>query len=176
MTASDILNIVVTVAVVQGICDLLAYWRVYSSEAYDRALEKRSRALFRQSKAQKEADALIRQVVEAYPAAINMTSVDTGKVLFSTPEMEALFGPAETSKSYYADPAERDRYLKELRAHRWLKDRRTQFINAKGETFWAADSSRLIDFNGEEVIVSNTRDLTEELALQEELSNQRELL
>ncbi len=126
--------------------------------------------------AQKEANAIIRQVVEAYPAAINMTSVDTGKVLFSTPEMEALFGPAETSKSYYADPAERDRYLKELRAHRWLKDRRTQFINAKGETFWAADSSRLIDFNGEEVIVSNTRDLTEELALQEELSNQRELL
>lgn len=57
MTASDILSIVVTVAVVQGICDLLAYWRVYSSEAYDRALEKRSRALFRQSRAQKEADA-----------------------------------------------------------------------------------------------------------------------
>ena len=56
MTASDILNIVVTVAVVQGICDLLAYWRVYRVEAYDRALEKRSRALFRQTKAKKDVE------------------------------------------------------------------------------------------------------------------------
>ena len=34
----------------------------------------------------------------------------------------------------------------------------------------------LIEFNGEEVIVSSTRDLTEELALQEELANQQDML
>lgn len=125
---------------------------------------------------QKEADALIRQVMEAYPAAINMTHADTGKVLFATPEIKALFGEAESSKSYYADPNERDRYLRDLRQAGALKDRRMEFIDANGRTFWGADSSRLIEFNGEEVIVSNTRDLTDELAIEAELEKQRELL
>lgn len=55
MTASDIINVCMTVAVIQATCDLLAYWRVYSQEPYHRALEKRSRALFRKERAEKEA-------------------------------------------------------------------------------------------------------------------------
>ena len=125
---------------------------------------------------QTEAEALFRQVMEAYPAAINMTNADTGEILFTTPEMEALFGASESSKSYYADPEERQRYLKDLRKKGWLKDRRIEFVDAKGRRFWGADSSRLIEFNGDEVIVSNTRDLTDEIALEEELSTQREML
>ncbi len=125
---------------------------------------------------QKEADALIRQVMEAYPAAINMTHANTGKVLFATPEIKALFGEAESSKSYYADPNERERYLRDLRQAGALKDRRMEFVDTKGRKFWGADSSRLIEFNGEEVIVSNTRDLTDELAIEAELEKQRELL
>lgn len=125
---------------------------------------------------QKEADALIRQVMEAYPAAINMTHADTGKVLFATPEIRALFGDAKSATSYYADPDERERYLKDLRQAGSLKDRRMQFIDVNGRKFWAADSSRLIEFNGEEVIVSNTRDLTDELAIEAELEKQRELV
>ncbi len=125
---------------------------------------------------QMEADALLRQVMEAYPAAINMTKAESGEVLFATPEMEALFGPSDSSRSYYADSTEREKYLTQLRKSRFLKDRKVEFINSKGEKFWGADSSRLIEFNGEEVIVSNTRDLTDEIALQEELANQREML
>ncbi|WP_299723832.1 ATP-binding protein [uncultured Tateyamaria sp.] len=125
---------------------------------------------------QKEADALLHQIMEAYPAAINMTHADTGKVLFATPDLEALFGPAESSTSYYADPSERTRYLKDLREAGALKERRIEFIDAHGRKFWGADSSRLIKFRGEEVIVSSTRDLTDEIALSEELSKQRELL
>ncbi|MEM9277353.1 MAG: ATP-binding protein [Pseudomonadota bacterium] len=125
---------------------------------------------------QLKAEAIIRKVLESYPAAINMTNAETGELLFATPEIKALFGSVDNSKSYYADPDERPRYLKELRKHGWLKDRKVEFINAKGKKFWAADSSRLIEFNGEEVIVSNTRDLTDELAIEEQLSKQREML
>ena len=125
---------------------------------------------------QQEADALIRQVMEAYPAAINMTDAETGEVLFATPEVEDLFGATESSKSYYADPTERQRYLKDLRKAGSLKDRRMEFVNAAGRKFWVSDSSRLITFGGREVIVSNTRDLTDELAIEEELSKQREML
>lgn len=126
--------------------------------------------------AQKEADALIRQVVEAYPVAINMTRAETGEVLFATPEIKAMFGETESSKAYYADPKERERYLKDLRRAGSLKDRRMQFVDGTGRTFWVSDSSRLIEFNGEEVIVSNTRDLTDELAIEAELAKQRDLL
>lgn len=125
---------------------------------------------------QKETDALIRQVMEAYPAAINMTNAETGEVLFATPDLEALFGPASNSRSYYANLEDRERYLLDLRQAGALKDRRIEFVDAKGRKFWGADSSRLIEFNGEEVIVSNTRDLTEELALADELAKQKELL
>jgi hypothetical protein len=43
MTASDILNLAATVATVQIICDLVANWRVYSKEPYERALGALSR-------------------------------------------------------------------------------------------------------------------------------------
>ncbi|WP_254055656.1 ATP-binding protein [Ruegeria sp. EL01] len=125
---------------------------------------------------QKEADALIRQVLEAYPAAINMTNAETGEILFATPDIKALFGPTRSSKSYYADPTERQLYLEDLRKAGSLKDRRMEFVDANGRKFWVADSSRLIEFNGEEVIVSNIRDLTDDLAIEEELSRQREML
>lgn len=123
-----------------------------------------------------ETEALIRQVLEACPVPIQMTKVSTGEVLFSSPVTTALFGPVDSSKSYYADPNERDRYLEKLREKGWINDYRAEFTNADGEKFWGAVSSRLIEFQGEEVIVSNTRDLTDQLALQDELESQRELL
>ncbi len=125
---------------------------------------------------QNEADALIRRVLEACPVPIQMTNADTGRLLFRSPETTALFGPVDSSKSYYADAGERDAYLIKLRKNGWVNDHRVQLINGKGKTFWGSVSARLIDFKGEDVIVSNTRDMTGELALQEELSSQREML
>lgn len=56
MTASEILHIVVTVAAVQLVCDLLAHWRIYSQEPYQRSLDKLSRCQFKvaQLKAKEE--------------------------------------------------------------------------------------------------------------------------
>lgn len=125
---------------------------------------------------QTEAEALIRQVLEACPVPVQMTEVETGALLFRSPETTALFGAVENAKTYYADNEEREAYLKELRSKGSVVNRRARLRNAKGELFWGAVSSNLIEFRGEEVIVSNTRDLTEELALQEELASQREML
>lgn len=125
---------------------------------------------------QVEANALIRQVLEACPVPIQMTDVETGKLLFVSPESTALFGSVDSSKSYYADPAEREKYIRELRERGWVKNRRAEFRNGSGKKFWGAVSSRLISFQGQEVIVSNTRDLTDDLIMQDELEHQRELL
>ena len=45
---------------------------------------------------------------------------------------------------------------------------------AKGAPFWCAVSARLIQWGGEDVIVSHSRDLTGQLAIEAELARQRE--
>ncbi len=125
---------------------------------------------------QVKAQALIKEVLEASPVPLQMTKADTGETLFRSPETLALFGTSRAAKSYYVDPADRDRYLQELRDKGWARNRKMRYYNAGGDEFWGAASAQLIEFEGEEVIVSSTRDMTEELAIQEELEQQREML
>ena len=125
---------------------------------------------------QNEAEQMIRQVLEACPVPVQMTKAETGRLLFRSPETTALFGPVELAKDYYVDSGDRDNYLKILQRDGWINEHKVKLLNARGEAFWGSISARLIEFQGEPVIVSNTRDLTNELALQEELSNQREML
>ncbi len=125
---------------------------------------------------QNEAEAMIRQVLEACPVPVQMTNAETGKLLFRSPETTALFGAVEYATDYYVDAEARASYLKKLREKGWINEHRAKLRNARGKTFWGSVSARLIEFNGAQVIVSNTRDLTDELALQDELSSQREML
>lgn len=125
---------------------------------------------------QVKTEEMIRQVLEACPVPIQMTNAVTGKVLFTSPETTAMFGAVDSSHSYYPVPGSRQKYLKKLREKGWVNDYKVELSNGEGKRFWAAISSRLIEFRGEEVIVSNTRDLTEELAIQDELERQRQSL
>ncbi|WP_299850174.1 ATP-binding protein [uncultured Roseovarius sp.] len=125
---------------------------------------------------QQEREALIRQVLEACPAPIQMTKAETGEVLFSSPETISLFGRVDTSKQFYADPDTRAGYLKQLRRDGSVTEFKAQYLNAAGERFWGAVSARLIQYDGEEVIVSHTRDLTDQLRIEEELAQQQDQL
>lgn len=125
---------------------------------------------------QLKAQELIKQVLEACPIPIQMTHAETGEVLFRSPETAALFGVASKAHSYYADASKREIFLEKIRQTGTVIEHKTRYINAKGEEFWGAVSAQLIEFHGEDVIVSNTRDLTQELALQEELETQRDML
>ncbi|WP_282610091.1 ATP-binding protein [Pelagibius sp. Alg239-R121] len=119
---------------------------------------------------------LVKQVLEACPVPIQMTNAETGQLLFTSLETTSETGRVQSYRSYFKDPTARPRFLKALRAKGWLNDYRTEFVDRNGKLFMGAVSARLIAFNGEEVIVSSTRDLTDELALQEELSSQRDML
>ena len=125
---------------------------------------------------QQEREAMIRQVVEACPTSIQMTRATSGDVLFSSPETASLFGKLENAKLYYADPDTRERYLKKLRADGAVSDFKAEYINADGKRFWGAINARLIDYNGEDVIVSHTRDLTDQIRIETELSQQQDKL
>ena len=75
---------------------------------------------------------------------------------------------------YWADPAERAPFLEAVRKNREVTEWRARFRNAKGDEFQGAVSARIIEWEGEEVIVSHTRDLTDQLAIEAELEHQRE--
>lgn len=125
---------------------------------------------------QLKTEAMIRKVLEACPVPVQMTKADTGELLFRSPETKALFGESKSAKHYFEMPQERDQYVNELRQTGWVSDFKAKFVGAQGRPFWGGVSARLIEFNGEDVIVSNTRDLTDDLAMEDELSNQRERL
>lgn len=125
---------------------------------------------------QQERETMIRQVLEACPAPIQMTKAETGEVLFSSPETISLFGKVDSAKSFYADPETRRRYLKQLRRDGSVSEFKAEYINAAGERFWGAISARLIRYNGEDVIVSHSRDLTEQLRIEAELAQQQDQL
>ena len=125
---------------------------------------------------QVEAESLIRKVLQACPVPIQMTGADTGTLLFSSPETTALFGKVEGAKSYYVNSKDRETYLAKLKKNGSIDDMKIEFLRADGKKFWGAVSANMIDFDDKEVIVSNTRDLTDELALQGELETQREML
>ncbi len=125
---------------------------------------------------QRAADEILRRVLEACPVPIVMSRVSDGKLLFKSPETTALLGNIEFFFEAYLDFEALEKYRQKLIKFKHLKNHRFRMQKAGGELFWASVSCRMIDFKGEQVIVSNIRDLTDELALEQELSTQRDIL
>lgn len=123
-----------------------------------------------------ERDALIRQVLQACPAPIRMLDLQTGETLFSSPETTALFGEAKPPEEYYVNKRDREKFLAEIHKYGLVKEFKAQFYNRDGLAIWCAVSARLIRFNGHPTIVTHSRDLTEELKVEAQLTTQREAI
>ena len=129
----------------------------------------------------RESEELVRRVLEACPVPLRMTRAEDGKILYDNPATKALYGgpPAgggESAIGYFADPVDRPPWLRALRERGAVDDHEVQLKRSDGTLFWASLSGRLIEYKGEEVIVGSTKDLTERLALEEEMARQREAL
>ena len=125
---------------------------------------------------QLEAEAMLRMVLEACPAPIQMTRASDGELLYSSFVEADSTSPSKIENSYFEEKDGRKRFITELRKKGWINDYKVRLQDEEGNSFWGELSANLIEFRGEEVIVSSTRDLTDELAIQAELSKQREML
>jgi PAS domain S-box-containing protein len=128
----------------------------------------------------RDSEALVRQVLEACPVPVLMTRMNS-EILYESPAGRKLFGRRDTGKvelslPAWADPADREAYLAELRRNGTVEEYQAVLRRSDGTVFPGAISSRLIRFRGEEVMVSSTRDLTESRAVQAEMQRQREAL
>jgi PAS domain S-box-containing protein len=139
-------------------------------------------ALKKMESALRESEAVARNVLQACPVPVGMTRAEDGAIIYESPASERLFGrdasvpDAECAADYYVDGADRRRYLELLRARGAIDGYEVEMMKADGTRFWASLSARIIDYQGQEVIVSSTHDLTPQREIEAQLARQREAL
>lgn len=126
-------------------------------------------------------DEIVRRVLEACPVPIRMTRLSDGEIFYESPSSTEAYGasPHEAPRmvtEHYADPSDRDHYVEQLRLHGHVDDYVVQLRRANGEHYPASVSSKLIEFGGEDVIVSTTIDLTAQRQRESELRRAQETL
>ncbi len=126
--------------------------------------------------AAREAEALLRKVLEACPASLTMSRINDGLILYRSPAATALLGTARSSFAHFAHRKQRADFVTALLPDGMVDNMRATCLRADGQEFPADVSARLIDYRGEDVIVANIEDLTDELSVQAELDRQKEQL
>ncbi|MEM1428285.1 MAG: ATP-binding protein [Pseudomonadota bacterium] len=124
--------------------------------------------------AEGELEHLMARVLEACPTCLTMARIGDGQILYRSPEATALLGKGFNSREHFALREERADFITELLPNARVDDMRISARRADGSPFPASISARLIDYRGEDVIVSSIVDLTDELKMRQELDRQRQ--
>ncbi len=129
----------------------------------------------------RESNAMVHRLLEACPVPFGMTRPEDSLILYESPASKALFKrnsgvEAAFGIDNFADPADRDRYMDVLRRDRTVDNFEVTFKRTDGSTFPGQLSARLIEFDGEEVIVFSAADMTRQLEIESEMALQREAL
>ena len=95
------------------------------------------------------------------------------QIIYRSPAATALLGLAKSSFSHFAKREERADFITELLPDARVDDMRVTGRRADGSEFPAGISARLIEYRGEDVVVSSMDDLTSIQAVQAELAQQR---
>ncbi len=129
----------------------------------------------------RDSEDLIRTILDTSPVPLNMIRVRDGEIIYESPVAQTTYqysattgyGPAQER---WVNEDERIAYLERLHEDGFVDGMDVERRRGDGSTFQASLSSRLIEHRGEDVIVSAVFDLTERLAIEEEMALQREAL
>lgn len=121
----------------------------------------------------REAHELVTTIVDASPTTFLVSKVDTGEVVYATDASRARFGDIKSTLSFFLDPQHRKTYLEALLPTGELNDYPIRFRRSDGSIMDGLTSARVIEYRGEKMIVSSTRDITDFLTMQRELETQR---
>lgn len=125
--------------------------------------------------AAEESQQRVRAIAESLPLPLLITRKSDSVVLYANPQVEKVLGVAakdivgQPSRNYYWDPAVRDERTKQFDVDGFVPDMRVDVRRANGEKATVDVSSRIIRYDGEEAIVGTLMDVTERLALEEQL-------
>ena len=130
----------------------------------------------------KRSEQRFRAFAEAHPVPLFIAHMDTAKVIFASPPCaELLRVPlgellAGTTVRFYADPDDRTKVMDQIRRDGVLDGVEVRLRRADGSEFWAAFTSQLITFEGQNAVVTALVDLTERKRVETELARQRQFL
>jgi PAS domain S-box-containing protein len=130
----------------------------------------------------KASEQRFRAFAEAHPVPLFIAHMDTARVIFASPPCaELLRVPldelvAGTTLRFYVDVEDRAKIMEQLRCEGGLDGVEVRLRRADGSEFWAAFTSRLITFEGQNAVVTALVDLTERKRVEAELARQRQIL
>ena len=129
----------------------------------------------------RESENLVRRVLEACPVPITMNHVESGDILYQSPAALELYTGSRTENkpsvlSRWADISQRQAYLDTILATGAIDGWEIERVKHDGSKFWALESGRLVEYQGQRVIVSSVLDLTERREKDAEIERQREAL
>ncbi len=131
-------------------------------------------ARHRYEESEREADMLLRKVLEACPANVVMSRVGNGHILYRSPAATELLGTSLDSSQHFASREERADFITALLPEGRVDDLAVTGVRPDGSHFPCLISARLIEYRGDEVVVSSTVDISKEVALRKTLAEQRE--
>ncbi|MEO0993838.1 MAG: PAS-domain containing protein, partial [Pseudomonadota bacterium] len=118
----------------------------------------------------RKSEQMLSKVLQASPATLCMASIGTGEVIYRSPAFSQLFGASATAHSQFASPLARADFLTELLALGRVDEFLTEGVDASGQRFPALFAARVIDYKGEDVMVSSAIDLTEQHRTRQDLA------
>ncbi|MEM9222875.1 MAG: PAS-domain containing protein [Pseudomonadota bacterium] len=129
----------------------------------------------RAEKAQQEADELVRTIVASSPTTFLVSRISDGEIVYISPQSRERFGHITSTLSFFLDPRDRERYLEALLPTGQVDNYRVRFRRHDGSVMDGLTSARVVDYKGEALIVSSTRDITDQLKMEAELERQKEI-
>lgn len=128
----------------------------------------------RQEMSDQQADVLLGKVLEACPANVVMSRIGDGQILYRSPAATELLGTSRCYYDHFASREDRADFITALLPDGRVDNIRTTGLRSDGTPFPCSISARVIEYHGEDVMVSNTVDISKEVALQRTLVEQRE--
>lgn len=125
---------------------------------------------------EREIEQVMSKVLEACPTGLTMARIGDGQVLYRSPAATELLGKGMNSYDHFARREDRADFVTALLPDARVDDMRITGRKSDGSEFPASISARLIDYRGEDVVVYSILNLADEIAMQSELTRQKELI
>ncbi|MEO0994805.1 MAG: ATP-binding protein, partial [Pseudomonadota bacterium] len=125
--------------------------------------------------AEREADKMLRQVLEACPVHLILCRLDGGDIVFRSNSATEVFGNRRRVAEYW-DDFEAGKHLSRALTEAGHDERIFTLKRADDTPLTVALSSRIVEIRGEQMVVSHAYDLTDRLRMEDELARQQEML
>ena len=122
----------------------------------------------------READELVRTIVDASPTSFLVSRFRDGKVIYQPGPSVREIGRIDSTEGIFVDPATRAELRAVLAAEGRVTDFPVRLWQPDGGIMEGRTSARVVEFRGERLVVASTRDVTDQLRLEAELDRQRE--